>query len=216
MNRITFDNNLILIATRNANYKIPINDLIYIESDLRIINIYTSDNTYTFYEKLDTLEQGLTGYGFIRCHQSYLVSASHILCFDNHLLQLNDSEITIPVSRQHKQAIRRYMQQTGQHGILTCIEGQYAGYSVKMKPEQRILIGRDGNLCDIVIQIPLISRLHCEITFHEDISQYEITNRSSNGTFIYGDVRLIPKQHYAVEPGTELCFGDTTTIFKLL
>lgn len=216
MKELSVGNHHISIATRSANYRIPIKEIIYIESDLRKINIITINNTYSCYEKLDTLEQALTNSGFIRCHKSYLVPLDRIKCYDNHTLQLSNTDTRISVSRQHQQDIRLYLQKQNPHGILTCTQGTYEGYTAKIKPEQRILIGRDGNVCDIIIQLPMVSRLHCEIIYHEKRNQYEIIDHSSNGTFIHGDIRLIPQQQYAIDPDTELCFGDQTTIFKVL
>ena len=216
MSKISIQSNLIMIATKSGDYSIPVHDVLYIESELRTINIYTIDDTYHCYERLDLIEKQLTRYGFIRCHQNYLVQAEYITCFDNHTLQLKDTDFTIPVSRRCHKEIRQLMLNDNENGILTCVEGFYAGYIVKLEPNQPFMIGRDGNVSDIIIQLPLVSRLHCKLVYHDYNGEYEVTDYSTNGTFIHDDIRLIPKQSYTLEPDSTICFGDRTNVFKVL
>lgn len=216
MNRLYIDDDFILINSRRDNYKIPINGVLYIESEQHTLNIYTFDDTYYCYERMDIIEKQLARYGFIRCHQNYLVQAEYITCFDNHTLQLKDTDFTIPVSRRCHKEIRQLMLNDNENGILTCVEGFYAGYIVKLEPNQPFMIGRDGNVSDIIIQLPLVSRLHCKLVYHDYNGEYEVTDYSTNGTFIHDDIRLIPKQSYTLEPDSTICFGDRTNIFKVL
>lgn len=216
MSKLSIDNNIMLINTKSGNYRIAIKDIIYIESDLRTVNIFTANETYYCYERLDIIEKQLTNFDFIRCHQSYLVQADHIICYDNHTLQLKGTNFPVPVSRRCQKNIRLLIQEKNEHGVLTCVAGEYNGYFVKIEPEQPIMIGRDGNVADIIIQLPMVSRLHCRLIYHEDHGEYEITDYSRNGTFIQGDIRLIPKHNYVLEAGSEICFGDRTNIFKVL
>jgi hypothetical protein len=204
------------ISTQSATFKIPVEDILYIESNKRKLTIYTTGETYDCYEKLDSIEQCLHRFAFIRCHQSYLVATKYITSYDRHCLQLKGCSVNIPVSRQHQKQIREYLQNPSQNGALVCIAGSYLGSVIRIKAEQRVLIGRDGTAVDIVITLPMVSRIHCEITYHIEHREYEITDYSSNGTFINGTTRLIPKQTYMVQAGTHLCFGDTTTVYKLL
>ncbi len=216
LSKLSIDNNIMLINTKSRNYRIAIKDIIYIESDLRTVNIFTVNETYYCYERLDKIEKQLNRFGFIRCHQSYLVQADYIICYDNHTLQLKDTDFSVPVSRRCQKNIRLLIQEKNEHGILTCIDGLYTGYIVSIEPEQPIMIGRDGNVADIIIQLPMVSRLHCKLIYHEERGEYEITDFSSNGTFIHNEIRLIPNHNYILEPGSEICFGDRTNIFKVL
>lgn len=216
MNKISIQSNIIMIAAKNGDYRIPVRDVIYIESELRTINIYTADDTYHCYERLDLIEKQLVRFGFIRCHQNYLVQADYIICFDNHTLQLRGTDFAVPVSRRCHKEIREHMLDDNYNGILTCIEGFYAGYIVKLEPNQPFMIGRDGNVADIIIQLPMVNRLHCRLIYHDYNGEYEITDYSSNETFIHDDIRLIPKQSYTLEPDSTICFGDRTNIFKFL
>ena len=38
---------------------------------------------------------------------------------------------------------------------------------IRIKAEQRVLIGRDDNAVDVVINLPFVSWIHCEITYHK-------------------------------------------------
>ena len=78
---------------------IPLRDIIYFESDKRIINIITSTEEYSFYGKLDAIEEQLKKQDFVRCHQSFLVNAKKISSVKVNELTLNNSQ-TIPVSKR--------------------------------------------------------------------------------------------------------------------
>ena len=69
------------------------------ESDKRIINIVTPTEEYSFYGKLDTIEEQLKKQDFVRCHQSYLVNAKKITSVKMNEVTLSDSK-TIPVSKR--------------------------------------------------------------------------------------------------------------------
>lgn len=64
---------------------IPLNDILYIESQLHSVNVYVqrkaphpSLKVYTFYASISNLEQQLEPQGFLRVHKSYLVNMRHI------------------------------------------------------------------------------------------------------------------------------------------
>ena len=67
----------------------------------------------------------------------------------------------------------------------------------------------------MIVNLPLVSRTHCAVTYHADRKEYEIVDFSSNGTFINRDLRLVKDEKYCLKPGTEICFGDKNTIYKL-
>lgn len=204
------------ISARGSNYRIPIDTILYIESDNRRLIIHTATEEYSCYETLNVMEQNLNESAFIRCHQSYLVATNQITGYDNQCITLRDTNVRIPVSRQHQKKIREFLQKSPSGGGLICTLGIYQGYIVRIKPEQRVFIGRSGSTADIVINLPMVSRIHCEITYHENSREYTIIDYSSNGTFINGNTRLVPKQAYILKPETELSFGDPLTKYTLI
>lgn len=262
MNELSMNTKCLNLSIRSNTYKIPINTILYIESNRRKITIHTKKRDYNYYEKLDVMEQTLQDSGFIRCHQSYLIPCDRIISYENNnTIILEGVTDSIPVSRRYQPVIKPLFEaqeeepskttetvdntkttadtetsviqeiaqarETECHltsslqcnqpvsGAFICTEGAYVGSIIRIKPEQRILIGRDGSLADIIVNLPLVSRLHCEVIYHADQKEYEIIDFSSNGTFVNGDKRLIQNETYLLKPGTELCFGDRETIYKL-
>ena len=87
--------------------------------------------------------------------------------------------------------------------------------SIEFRPEQKILVGRDEKVADIVVNLPKVSRLHCILVYHEKENTYEIMDVSKNGTYISGKQRLVADVSYCVKPGTKISFGDTDTEYCL-
>jgi len=56
-------------------YRIPRRDILYFASDRRQVRCVTVKRTYTFYDKLDSVEAQLADDAFVRIHQRYLVHA---------------------------------------------------------------------------------------------------------------------------------------------
>ena len=71
----------------------------YFESDRRKVNCVTQNRTYTFYGKLDEVEQELEGAGFVRIHQRYLVRSAAIRQLCGNEVQVGDT--TLPISRSY-------------------------------------------------------------------------------------------------------------------
>jgi len=65
---------------QRINYKIPIRNILYFESNRRKGSIVTSDEVYNMYGKLNEIESSLNKckISFLRVHQSYLVNYKHI------------------------------------------------------------------------------------------------------------------------------------------
>lgn len=217
------------ISFQRTTYQIPIHTILYIESNLRKVVIHTTETTYYCYRKLDEIEEILKHNNFVRCHQSYLVALDKITGYTNNQLIIHDT--TIPVSDRYLDKVRKLLvssktkddnrsafslaQKQKEYGALICTKGAYLGSIIRMKPEKEILVGRDGSIADMVINLPLVSRNHCSLLYHYDIKEYEITDFSRNGTFVNGNKRLLQNETYFLKPGSEVCFGDKDTIYKL-
>ena len=78
---------------------IPLRDILYFESDKRIITVKCHGEEYSFYEKLDTIENQLKKKDFVRCHQSFLVNAKKITSVRISDLTLQNGE-TLPISKR--------------------------------------------------------------------------------------------------------------------
>ena len=86
-------------------YKILCKDILYFESNRRQITVHVKAEQYTFYGKLDDIEQELKGQDFVRCHQSFLVNAKQIKIVGGNALTLLSGE-TLPVSKSRREAVR--------------------------------------------------------------------------------------------------------------
>lgn len=85
--------------TANETVSLPVKDILYFESNKRVITVYCANgNSYSFYAKLDDVQEALKNNDFVRCHQSYLVNASKITAVKNGELSL-DSGMALPVSK---------------------------------------------------------------------------------------------------------------------
>lgn len=85
-------------------YRVLVKDIMYFESNKRLIHIHMFDGTtYTYYDKLNTIEEKLSGrkVDFWRIHRSILVNARYIKCkaYD-HVVLSDDSVFLISEDRR--------------------------------------------------------------------------------------------------------------------
>lgn len=67
-------------------------NLIYIESSLHKVIFHIKDvlETYSLYEKLDTIEEQLSDYGFCRIHKSFLVNMKYVESIQRYSAKLKE------------------------------------------------------------------------------------------------------------------------------
>ena len=227
---------MLTITIRNKKYVIPIESIYYIESSSRKLIVHTSEQDYTYYQRLDVVEAQLPKGEFIRIHKSYLVALSYIDHFTNYKITLkNGKELSISATR--RQAVKELLNHTntdltidnnesGITGAITCIKGSYEGSVIRMYSDKKILIGRD-NQCDIIYNLPFVSRKQCVLIFRSSSNTYEITDCSTNGTYIMDSPNeltqnriqisspITPGIPITLKPGTILHFGDSDNLFQL-
>jgi len=206
---------------------VPVEQIVYIESRNRRITLHTLQGDYEYYEKLYMLEKLLAEDGFIRCQQSYMISKRFVTGYNSKEIRLG--QIGIPIGRKYKEQVYKAFgvephaltaekpegKVSEKQGVLTGIKGVYKGVTLYFRPEQKILIGRDSKVADIIVNLPKASRLHCVIVFHEKDNTYEIVDFSKNGTYLSGGQRLVSDTTYCVQAGTEISFGDLDTVYCL-
>lgn len=221
------------VSIKGINHQIPLHSILYIESNARKVSIYTKEKRYDCYQRLDDMANLLQEEAFIRCHQSYLVSADKITARSHSELKLSD--ITLPVSRKYLPRVRSALATTSLNekvnpscyltsslncnrepsGSIIGIKGPYIGSIIRIRPEQTITIGRDGKTSDMIINLPRVSRIHCQITYHADENTYTVTDFSRNGTFIQESQRLVRNEVYTLTSGSTISFGNKETVFQL-
>lgn len=77
---------------------ILLDDILYIESRSHKLQFTRKDDILYMYGQINELESKVTGFNFVRCHQSFLVNLGHIEQINNYLICLSNRSM-IPVSR---------------------------------------------------------------------------------------------------------------------
>lgn len=212
---------------------IAIASLIYVESDARTLIMHTRGDNIRVYGKLSDMEQKLQPYGFIRIHQSYLVKKSMICEFRGSELLLG--EIKLPVSRRYyKEVMNLYHPacqtqsacrmndytitkslafRTEDNGAIIGTKGELLGVIYRMKQGEQLRLGREIRECQIVINNPNVSRVHCIVTRVEN-DMYKLEDCSKNGVYVEG--KLVGKGNIVdAHEGDRVCICDETIEFRL-
>jgi len=94
------------VKTKTGLFNFNISDILYIESRGRKKELCTLNNKiYEFYGRICDVENDLKKYGFIRPHNSYIVSSNYVRVFMPHNLWLAGLDTPLPVSRnKYRQA----------------------------------------------------------------------------------------------------------------
>jgi len=87
---------------------IEVKDILYIETYSRHLRLVTHKEKIEYIGKIKEEEHKLADYGFLRCHQGYLINMKYILKPGNGIFVLTEN-IEIPISRQLKnEAMSKY------------------------------------------------------------------------------------------------------------
>eukprot|EP01047_Picozoa_sp_COSAG01_P100356 COSAG01_NODE_30221_length_620_cov_1.297505_2_plen_111_part_01 len=78
-----------------------------------------------------------------------------------------------------------------------------------------MLIGRQADVCDLVMQHPSVSRHHAVLLHRGSDGQIFVCDLgSTHGTFL-NKKRLAPKHNMELAPGDVLRFGESTRLHRL-
>jgi len=85
--------------TGTQTVNLNVRDILYFESDKRKITVKCAgDREFSFYSKLDKVEEELKKNDFVRCHQSFLINAKKISSLKQGEVKLINGDL-IPVSK---------------------------------------------------------------------------------------------------------------------
>ncbi len=93
------------LKTTSVVKNIPLNDILYFESNKRVLIVHTKGEDLSFYGKLDDIEDSLKNDNFIRIHQSFLVNALKIKSVSKTEVALKNGDI-LPVSKSRATAVK--------------------------------------------------------------------------------------------------------------
>lgn len=89
---------------------ILLDDILYIESCSHKLQFRRKGEILYMYGQINELESKMSGFSFVRCHQSFLVNLGHIEQINNYLICLSDGS-EIPISRpRYPEVKQRYLQ----------------------------------------------------------------------------------------------------------
>ncbi|MDN3692235.1 LytTR family DNA-binding domain-containing protein [Chryseobacterium tructae] len=98
----------IILKIEGMHRKLPLSDIIYMESQGNDIKITLSDNKdFISKSKITDLELLLTSKGFIRIHRSFIINTSFVTAFNNHEIHLGTHQI--PVGRSYRQEFENFI-----------------------------------------------------------------------------------------------------------
>ena len=93
------------VKIKQSHHRIPVNDILFLERNLRETFIYTKSETYTVRDKLNILQQQLPDF-FVCCHRSFLVNLHAVSRLQHTEITLTTGQ-QIPVSRAHYEDVKK-------------------------------------------------------------------------------------------------------------
>lgn len=100
-------------------------------------------------------------------------------------------------------------------GRLIGIAGEYKDASVTMKDGERVTIGRDAAVCNLVLKDQAISRIHCYVTYIADKNGYTVRDVSRNGVFDMQGAPIAKNMDVFMSPGSRIRIGKSNNEFRL-
>lgn len=97
--------NYLTVSWNRREYNILIDDIVYMERNLRTTTIYCTSFKYRTSEKLNDLLDRLN-HNFICCHRSYVINLNYITDLENNFVKLRGN-YTVSVSQKRAAEVKR-------------------------------------------------------------------------------------------------------------
>jgi len=98
----------IFISARNRNFTFNLDDIVYIESRRKKVEIHTTNEIIEAYATMIELEKELGG-KFYRCHRGYLVNMAHIVEYESDSITLTNRQKILMSKERYKEFVKEYM-----------------------------------------------------------------------------------------------------------
>ena len=105
----------LVISSQSETLRINPLRIIYLKSSNNYVTLFTKNDTYTVRQTLNAMEEELSGRGFIRLHQRYLVNYRYIYRLEKNRAVLDD-RTEIPISRNCMKSAKETFQRLMHHG----------------------------------------------------------------------------------------------------
>lgn len=98
------------------------------------------------------------------------------------------------------------------------LAGEYKGATFGIKGTDKLIIGRDPDLANIIVskENVKVSRKHCTISYDKQRNAYCIEDHSSNGTFFNDGNRMNERSNNYLRSGNTIYLGNKDNMFRLL
>jgi Response regulator of the LytR/AlgR family len=100
-------NSFINLRADRKNLKIPLDDILYIESLKDYIKVVTTTKNIVTKQSISSLEEILPGNNFIRIHRSFIVAINKIESFTNDTIEIGKLEL--PISRMYRHEVEKIL-----------------------------------------------------------------------------------------------------------
>jgi DNA-binding LytR/AlgR family response regulator len=150
----TYQKDILTVSIQGKEQTISLNTVHYFTSDIRKIGAFFLNDSKEiwFYGKMDELERKLDSYGFVRCHQSYLVNGHKIESVDGD--KIITSGGSFPISRKYAdnvkekwESIRKKLCANGNIAMLQKGDEEKTSLNTEMGDESTLLItGKQGGV----------------------------------------------------------------------
>lgn len=97
----------LFFQTKSRNFSIHKNDILYVESAKRKVEIHTLRENVTVYATMKHMEEVL-GEEFYRCHRGYLVNMAYVSECGMGTIQLQNGEIVYLAREKYSEFVRAY------------------------------------------------------------------------------------------------------------
>lgn len=215
------------ISVNGRKVRIPLNRVLFFESQKRQIIAHIIGEDVIFYGKLSELAESLPADKFFRCHQSYIVNRDRIDSVGR--TEIVVAGVSVPMSRRYYESISQAEKKNidsimitkslamncERAGAIVFISGRLVGTIVHLHDEEKVTLGRDAAKVQVIIASNTVSRVHCTITYYKEKDEYAIFDMSKNGVFLSSGQKIAHETEVLFHSGAELWIGDETNRIRL-
>lgn len=108
-NTVVTNPTYLFVRSEKRIEKVELKDILYIESFGNYVNIHTGQKKIVAYLTLKGLESQLPAQEFIKIHQSFLVSFSHISAIEGNQVFIDNKPL--PISRNYRESVMKVVEQ---------------------------------------------------------------------------------------------------------
>jgi DNA-binding LytR/AlgR family response regulator len=98
----------LLIKAENKTFKVPVQEITYLESINETVVIHCSKSVITSYQPLSYFEKQLPSDQAVRVHRSFLVMRDRVNAFDQSTVYIDGAEL--PIGRTYKERVAEALQ----------------------------------------------------------------------------------------------------------